>query len=112
MGTALQTWEGTRFGISKILQSTGESGTLQRRDDSLRVALTTEEGTPKAFSAPKSARRKNGGKDVPAKSMGGGVFTKARIARFLCISSTNVYISVVCKVGWLIPPPKQGSLHV
>ena len=59
-----------------------------------------------------STRGKNGGKDVPAESMGRGVFTKARIARFLCISPTNVYIFVVCKVGWLIPPPKQGSLHV
>lgn len=73
-----------------------------QRLDSLRQALQRKQrpGQP-------TTRRKNGGKDVPAKSMGRGVFTKARIARFPCIPSTNVYISVVCKVEWLIPPQNR-----
>ena len=73
-----------------------------RRLDSLREALQRKQ-RPRQLST----RRRNRGKDVPAKSMGRGVFTKARIARFLCIPSKNVCIFIVCKVEWLIPPQNR-----
>lgn len=101
MGSALPTWEGTRFGISKRLQSRGESGTC--RD----LTHSTRHYRGKQRPRQLSTRRKNRGKDVRAKSMGRGIFTKARIARFLCIPSTNVCIFVVCKVEWLIPPQNR-----